>query len=141
MTASDPADARPAQPAAQLEWTDSHCHIHDERIPDGPDGAVAAAADMGVSTLVTVGCDRTTSLAAIDVASRHDGVFATIGLHPHDAVNIQAVVELLHDRVGLTSEARTLSSLKESHLVGSSCGVCSSRASRGGIYIVCKPAL
>ena len=87
MTASDPADARPAQPAAQLEWTDSHCHIHDERIPDGPDGAVAAAADMGVSTLVTVGCDRTTSLAAIDVASRHDGVFATIGLHPHDAVN------------------------------------------------------
>ena len=53
----------------------------------------------------------------------------------------RVLLNRLHDRVGLTSEARTLSSLKESHLVGSSCGVCSSRASRGGIYIVCKPAL
>lgn len=79
-------------------WIDSHCHIHDERIPDGPDGAVAAAADMGVHTLVTVGCDRATSLAAIDVASRHDNVFATVGLHPHDAVNgIDTILDLAAD--------------------------------------------
>ena len=36
-------------------YIDSHCHIHDERIPDGPDGAVAAATEMGVDILVTVG--------------------------------------------------------------------------------------
>ncbi len=77
-------------------WIDSHCHIHDERIPDGPDGAVAAAAAMGVDTLVTVGCDRATSLAAIDVASRHDRVFATVGLHPHDAVNgVDTILDLI----------------------------------------------
>ena len=80
----------------QLDWIDSHCHIHDEGIPDGPDGAVAAAAEMGVGTLVTVGCDRETSLAAIDVASRHANVFATVGLHPHDAVNgVDTIVDLL----------------------------------------------
>ena len=80
----------------QLDWIDSHCHIHDERIPDGPDGAVTAAAEMGVNTLVTVGCDRKTSLAAIDVASRHANVFATVGLHPHDAVNhVDTIVDLL----------------------------------------------
>lgn len=79
-----------------LEWIDSHCHIHDEGIPDGPDGAVAAAAEMGVGTLVTVGCDRATSLAAIDVAGRHANVFATVGLHPHDAVNgVETIVDLL----------------------------------------------
>ena len=80
----------------RLDWIDSHCHIHDERIPDGPDGAVTAAAEMGVNTLVTVGCDRKTSLAAIDVASRHANVFATVGLHPHDAVNqVDTIVDLL----------------------------------------------
>jgi TatD DNase family protein len=80
----------------QLEWIDSHCHIHDERIPDGPDGAVAAAMEMGVQTLVTVGCDRATSEAAIDVASRHNNVFATVGLHPHDAVQgVHSIIDLL----------------------------------------------
>ncbi len=78
------------------EWVDSHCHIHDERIPDGTDGAVAAAAEQGVTKLVTVGCDRATSLAAIDVAARFDHVFATVGLHPHDAVNgVDTIVDLL----------------------------------------------
>ena len=84
----------------RLDWIDSHCHIHDERIPDGPDGAVTAAAEMGVNTLVTVGCDRKTSLAAIDVASRHANVFATVGLHPHDAVNRTA--KTLHYGDGIT---------------------------------------
>jgi TatD DNase family protein len=79
-----------------LEWTDSHCHVHDERIPDGTDGAVAAAAEAGVTTLISVGCDRATSLAAIAVADAHDGVFATVGLHPHDAVNgVDTIVDLL----------------------------------------------
>ena len=77
-------------------WIDSHCHIHDERIPDGPDGAVAAAGEMGVEILVTVGCDRATSLAAIDVAARHDNVYATVGVHPHEAVHgIDTIVDLL----------------------------------------------
>jgi TatD DNase family protein len=78
------------------EWIDSHCHVHDERIPDGTDGAVAAAAADGVTTLISVGCDRATSLAAIAVADAHDGVFATVGLHPHDAVNgVDTIVDLL----------------------------------------------
>jgi len=79
-----------------LEWTDSHCHVHDERIPDGTDGAVAAAAAAGVTTLISVGCDRATSLAAIAVAELHPEVFATVGLHPHDAVNgVDTIVDLL----------------------------------------------
>ncbi len=79
-----------------MEWTDSHCHVHDDRIPDGTAAAVAAAAEAGVTTLVSVGCDRETSLAAIAVAAAHDGVFATVGLHPHDAVNgVDTIVDLL----------------------------------------------
>ena len=68
-------------------WTDNHCHLHDERIPGGADAAVEAAHAAGVTTMITVGCDTATSLAAIAVAERFDGVWATVGLHPHDAVN------------------------------------------------------
>jgi TatD DNase family protein len=70
--------------------------VHDERIPDGTAGAVAVAAEAGVTTLISVGCDRATSLAAIAAAEAHDGVFATVGLHPHDAVNgVDTIVDLL----------------------------------------------
>ena len=66
-------------------WIDSHCHVHDERIPDGTAGAVAAAVAAGVSTMITVGCDRATSVAALAAAAAHPEVFATVGLHPHEA--------------------------------------------------------
>jgi len=87
----------------QLKWFDSHCHIHDERIPDGADGAVAAARSASVQTMVTVGCDRATSLAAIEVAARFDDVHATVGLHPHDASNgVDSIVDLL-DTAGIVA--------------------------------------
>ena len=77
-------------------WVDSHCHVHDERIPDGAAAAVDAAADAGVTTLISVGCDRATSLAAISVAEQHVGVHATVGLHPHDAVHgVESIIDLL----------------------------------------------
>jgi TatD DNase family protein len=82
---------RPSTP----EWVDSHCHVHDERIPGGTSDAVTAAAEAGVTTLITVGCDRPTSLAAIAAASVHAGVHATVGLHPHDAVNgLETIIDL-----------------------------------------------
>ncbi len=84
---------RPSQP----EWVDSHCHVHDERIPDGTAAAVAAAAEMGVRTLITVGCDRATSQAAIAAADAHESVRATVGLHPHEAVDgVETIVDLLN---------------------------------------------
>jgi TatD DNase family protein len=85
------------------EWFDSHCHVHDERIPDGAQGAVEAAREGGVATMVTVGCDRATSLAAIEVASRFDGVHATVGLHPHDASNGVATIIDLLDTPGIVA--------------------------------------
>ena len=88
---------------SNLEWVDSHCHVHDERIPDGTAAAVAAAAEAGVTTLVSVGCDRATSLAAIAAAAEHSGVYATVGLHPHDAVNGVDTIADLFDVDGIVA--------------------------------------
>ncbi len=70
-----------------MDWTDNHCHLHDERIPGGSAAAVRAAREVGVTTMITVGCDAPTSRAAIAVAEAFDGVWATVGLHPHEAIN------------------------------------------------------
>src|SRR5207248_16488 len=71
-------------------WFDSHCHIQDD--PGGIDRARAA----GVDRMVVVGTDRPESLAAVALAAQHDGVWATVGLHPHDATEgVQTVADLV----------------------------------------------
>jgi TatD DNase family protein len=89
-------NATQARSGPERVWIDSHCHVHDPKIPDGADAAIAAAIDSGVGRLVTVGCDRDTSEAAIAVAAAHEQVVATVGLHPHDASDgVDTIVDLL----------------------------------------------
>jgi TatD DNase family protein len=74
-------------------WTDSHCHVPYEGV--GVD-VIADARFAGVERLITVGTDAAQSRAAIDTAAAHDGVWATVGLHPHDASNgVETIVGLL----------------------------------------------
>jgi TatD DNase family protein len=81
-------------------WTDSHCHDLDPE-------SIEAASAAGVDRLITVGTDAEQSRAAIDVAQAHDGVWATVGLHPHDAVQgVDTIVGLLgEERVVAVGEA------------------------------------
>lgn len=84
-------------------WADSHCHLHDERIPQG---AIEAARENGVHTMITVGCDRATSTAAIALAGRNEDVFATVGLHPHDAAQgVDTILDLFGPDVVAVGEA------------------------------------
>ena len=90
-----------------MSWVDSHCHVHDARIPDGTAAAVATAREAGVTTMITVGCDRVTSEAAIATAAAHPGVFATVGLHPHEAAaGVESISDLL-DTPGIVAVGET----------------------------------
>lgn len=71
-------------------WTDSHCHVPWEGV--GPE-VIDDARDAGVTRLITVGTDAATSAAAIQVAREYDGVWATVGLHPHEASAGVATIE------------------------------------------------
>jgi TatD DNase family protein len=76
-----------------MTWADAHCHLDDERLGAG---ALAEAREAGVELLVTVGTDATRSRAAIALAAEHDDVWATVGLHPHDASQgVDTIVDLL----------------------------------------------
>ncbi|HEX5365847.1 MAG TPA: TatD family hydrolase [Acidimicrobiales bacterium] len=84
-----------------LRWTDDHCHLgwdgDDPVDPAAADAAVADATAAGVERLVTVGTDRPRSAEAVASAARHPGVvWATVGLHPHDArLGLDGLDELL----------------------------------------------
>jgi TatD DNase family protein len=66
-----------------MAWIDSHAHLQYDGV--GLD-AVARARAAGVERLVCIGTDATTSAAAIELAaSAGPGIWATVGLHPHDA--------------------------------------------------------
>jgi len=93
---------------AVLEWFDSHCHLQDEF--DAPEGegpvephadrfaaTLARAAEAGVTRMVCVGTGAASSAEAVALArslrrpggpAAAEGVamWATVGLHPHDAV-------------------------------------------------------
>jgi len=76
-------------------WIDDHCHL--ERDPGRAAEQVAAAAASGVDRLITVGCDVAQSSDYIAIAQRHPGsVWATVGVHPHDAKGgIEGMEDLL----------------------------------------------
>jgi TatD DNase family protein len=70
-----------------LEWIDTHCHVYEDNIPGGQVGAIAAAREVGVSKMIVIGTDADTTAQAIAIAAQHENVWATVGLHPHDAKN------------------------------------------------------
>lgn len=64
-------------------WFDNHCHL--TSMGRDPDQAVAAAEARRVTRLLTVGCTVADSHAAAALAERYARVWATAGVHPHDA--------------------------------------------------------
>lgn len=64
---------------------DTHAHLTDERLLPEVDAVVERARAAGVDTIVTVGTHRDDWQTALDVARRFPGVYASLGVHPHDA--------------------------------------------------------
>jgi TatD DNase family protein len=94
---------------AVIEWFDSHCHLQDEFAPSAEatekgahanrlTATIARAAEAGVTRMVCVGTGAGSSSEAVrlvramrrpDSVAVAEGVelWATVGLHPHDAVD------------------------------------------------------
>lgn len=80
-----------------VELVDSHCHLYDTRGAELAD-VLASARAAGIVQMVNVGCDAATTRAAIEIAAAHDGIYATAGLHPHEAVHgVDSILPFLDD--------------------------------------------
>ncbi len=71
------------QVVEEAKWVDNHCHIFEQDIAEAE---IQRAIDAGVRKFINVGTDLETSRTAIDLAKMYPHtVFATAGLHPHEA--------------------------------------------------------
>jgi TatD DNase family protein len=72
---------------------DSHCHLDAAYWPTGPDDVLARAEAAGVGAFVCIGVGRDLGAArsAVALAEARENVFATVGVHPHDAAGLDDV--------------------------------------------------
>src|SRR5436190_11788188 len=69
-------------------FIDSHCHIDGQEYDADREEVIARARDAGVTTMLDVGTGDPHSGAfelAVDLAETREGIYAAIGVHPHDA--------------------------------------------------------
>jgi TatD DNase family protein len=70
---------------------DTHAHLD---LLEDPDAAVERAHAAGVSMILTVGIDRERWRTSLELAARHQGVRAILGIHPHNAAGDATIDEL-----------------------------------------------
>ena len=68
---------------------DSHAHIDDERFDADRDEVVARALAAGVSLILNVGADMGSSARSVALVEKYPGIYAAVGMHPHDAKDMQ----------------------------------------------------
>jgi TatD DNase family protein len=71
---------------------DSHCHLDDRTFFTDMPGILGNARDAGVCEIMTVGVDLESSQRAVELAESNRGVYASVGVHPHDAKSCSETV-------------------------------------------------
>lgn len=97
---ASPVDIEPLASAV----VDTHCHMDfafdDEHQLTSVNTALANAAAVGVSHVIQVGCDVESSRNAVEIATQYDNVWATVAIHPNDAVrdqNLEASLAIINE--------------------------------------------
>jgi TatD DNase family protein len=87
-------------------FVDSHCHIDGPEYDADRDEVIARAREAGVLTMLNVGTGDPHSGAidrAVDLAEKQEGIYAAVGVHPHDAKLFDESAE--HRLVGLVRQS------------------------------------
>jgi TatD DNase family protein len=83
---------------------DTHCHLTHGRLRNQLGPVMERARAAGVRRIIAAAADLANSRAAVALAGAHEDVFATAGVHPHDAKDVSdgylAELECLAGRPG-----------------------------------------
>ena len=66
-------------------YIDTHAHLYYDDLKNQLGDVVKRAEAAGVTQIICVGTDLPSSKTSISIAEKYNAVFATVGVHPHDA--------------------------------------------------------
>jgi TatD DNase family protein len=72
---------------------DSHCHLDFKEYKHNLDDIINNALSSGVHTLFNIGADMHSSIRSVELANKYDCIYATVGIHPHDAATYNQEIE------------------------------------------------
>ena len=73
-----------------MQLIDTHCHLTFDDLVADIEAVLARSQQAGVTGWITVGTDMEQNRKTIELAERHENMYAAIGIHPHDAKNVTA---------------------------------------------------
>ena len=73
-----------------MELIDTHCHLTFEELAGDIEVVLVRSRQAGVTGWITVGTDLQENQKAIELAERHENMYAAVGIHPHDAKTVTA---------------------------------------------------
>jgi TatD DNase family protein len=71
-----------------LRIIDTHAHLDMPEFDSDREEVIGRAKDKGVSTIITIGIDLESCRKAIDIAEKHPGIWAGIGIHPQESKGV-----------------------------------------------------
>lgn len=79
-----------------MKLFDSHCHLDDKSYNRDLTEVIERAQRAGVIKMMTIGVNKKTSGKAVELAESSQGIYASVGVHPHDVKNCRdSVIEEL----------------------------------------------
>ncbi|MDY0389847.1 TatD family hydrolase [Desulfobulbus oligotrophicus] len=82
----------PSKPINNPQLIDTHCHLDMIAAHADVNTVLSEAAQQGVTQVITIGIDVQSSQQAILLAHRYQDVYATVGVHPHNAGEVKPAV-------------------------------------------------
>lgn len=64
---------------------DTHAHIDFPDFDADRNDVISSAFQSGLSAIINIGTDLPTSLKSVELADEHEGIYASVGFHPHDS--------------------------------------------------------
>lgn len=68
---------------------DSHAHLDDKRFDKDRDMIIENLGDNGVELVVNIGADIESSQKSVELAKKHENIYAVVGVHPHSAKDLE----------------------------------------------------
>ena len=85
-------------------FIDSHAHLDMKDFDKDRNLVIERAANAGITHILTVGVDLSSSIRALQLAQEYDFIFSSIGYHPHNAEKIET--NILKQLGGMASESK-----------------------------------